>query len=85
MRAPFTVLGMQRVPPRPDGTERRNSFVFDVDVRGVVHQVRMRRSSHAVKLPPELVGDPLGPEIEVAVEAFMVAEARAVMRARQVV
>ena len=80
---PFTILRFRRVPPRRDGTEARNSFTVDVEVRGEVHELRVRRSSGAVKVPPALHGDPLVPAIQAAAVDFIVTAAQAVYRERR--
>jgi hypothetical protein len=72
--APFVVLRYRRVLPRPDGTPRRNAFEVDVEVRGEVDQLRVRRLSGAVKVPPELHGNLLVPAIRVAAVEFVVAK-----------
>jgi hypothetical protein len=60
----FKVLGVRAVLPRPDGTLRRSSHVVDVEVDGVAHEIRIRRSNGAAHLPQALIGNPLGPAIK---------------------
>jgi hypothetical protein len=78
----FAVLRFRRVPLKPDGTPQRNAFEVDVEVGGAVHELRIRRLSGAVKVPPALHGDPLVPAIKAAAVAFVVAAALAAYGSR---
>jgi hypothetical protein len=63
---PFRILQVRRTPLRQDGTEPRNSYVVDVEVEGIVHNVYFRRSSGA-HIPHSLKGHPNALAIKAAV------------------
>jgi hypothetical protein len=68
--APFRVLRVRDAPFRPDGT-RRSTHIVDVEVDGVIHEVRIRQSGRP-HLPQALIGHPRGAEIkESALQAVL--------------
>ena len=70
------VLGFESVQPRPDGSLRRNSYMFNVEVDGILYRVPMRRRNYAVHIPHELMGHPKAADIKAACEDALLEYAR---------